>query len=54
VLYLRLSAATDALPAEIIALKEQQKGPSYAQGKQLINQVKLSYKDLIIIIKLKS
>jgi hypothetical protein len=52
-LSLRLSAAAAELPAEIAALKERRKGPSSAQGGQLVAQVELSYRDLIATTKLK-
>jgi hypothetical protein len=51
---LGFSAAAAMLPAEIAALKERRKGPSCAQGEQLVSQAELSYKDLIATTKLKS
>ncbi len=51
---LRLSTAAANLLTEITTLKEQRKGPSSAQGKRLIAQVELEYKDLLATTTLKN
>jgi hypothetical protein len=52
-LSLKLSAAAAELPAEIAALEERRKGPSSAEGKQLVAQAELSCRDLIATGKLR-
>jgi hypothetical protein len=51
---LRLSAAAADLGAAISALKERRRGPSSAQGEQLVAQAELANTNLIATTKLKS